>query len=45
MKRVSDLVVGSVVSVALLAAAGALLGVFIGALAAVAHLVYGWVVG
>lgn len=39
-----------VVSVLLLAlvvgsAAGALLGVFLGALAAVAHLVYGWVAG
>lgn len=42
-RTLADLVVGSVVSVLLLAAAGALLGVFLGALAAVAHLVYGWV--
>lgn len=39
-RTVADILVGTIVSVSLLAATGALLGVFAGALAAVAHLVF-----
>lgn len=42
MRRLLEIVSGFAFAASLLAAAGALLGVFVGALAATAHAVFGW---